>query len=69
MREGRIVCPEHKLEHTGKSAGAAVLGFALPFMLRLFRLEPRVAAGPTVLMIGDVIATTVYLGLATMMLL
>lgn len=27
--EGRIVCPEHKLEHTGKSAGAAVLALEL----------------------------------------
>ncbi len=27
--QGRIVCPEHKLEHTGKSAGAAVLAARL----------------------------------------
>jgi hypothetical protein len=27
--EGRIVCPEHKIEHTGKSAGAAVLAARL----------------------------------------
>ncbi|HVS18808.1 MAG TPA: hypothetical protein VMT18_09440, partial [Planctomycetota bacterium] len=27
--EGRIVCPEHKVEHTGKSAGAAVLALEL----------------------------------------
>lgn len=28
-REGRIFCPEHHLEHTGKSAGAAVLALHL----------------------------------------
>ncbi|MBM3990922.1 MAG: hypothetical protein FJ298_07925 [Planctomycetes bacterium] len=27
--QGRIVCPEHKIEHTGKSAGAAVLAARL----------------------------------------
>lgn len=27
--EGRIVCPEHRIEHTGKSAGAAVLAARL----------------------------------------
>jgi hypothetical protein len=27
--EGRIVCPEHEIEHTGKSAGAAVLAAQL----------------------------------------
>ena len=32
--EGRILCPEHKVEHTGKSAGAIVLA------LELARLDP-----------------------------
>ena len=33
-REGRIVCPEHRVEHTGKSACAAVLA------VELARLDP-----------------------------
>ena len=32
--EGRIVCPEHGVEHTGKSAGAIVIA------LELARLDP-----------------------------
>lgn len=35
---GRIVCPEHELEHTGKSAGAIVIA------LELLRLDPRADA-------------------------
>src|SRR5688572_14741567 len=31
---GRIVCPEHRIEHTGKSAGALVLA------LELLELDP-----------------------------
>jgi len=48
---------------------SATLGTVVPFSLHLRKHDPRVAAGPTVLMLGDVIATTVYLGLATRLLL
>ncbi len=48
----------------GGVAGAAVLGIVLPFLLRLLRLEPRVAAGPIALAGADVITILLYLNLA-----
>ena len=48
----------------GGVAGAAMMGTALPFMLRLLRLEPRVAAGPIALAGADVITILLYLNLA-----
>jgi magnesium transporter len=53
---------------SGGVAGAAVLGFALPFLLRLLRLEPRVAAGPVALAGADVITILLYLNLARWLL-
>jgi magnesium transporter len=52
----------------GGVAGAAVLGTALPFALRLLRLEPRVAAGPVALAGADVITIFLYLNLARWLL-
>jgi magnesium transporter len=52
----------------GGVAGAAVLGLALPFLLRLLRLEPRVAAGPIALAGADVITILLYLNLARWLL-
>jgi magnesium transporter len=49
---------------TGGVAGAAVLGVGLPLLLRLLRLEPRVAAGPLALASADVITILLYLNLA-----
>ncbi len=48
----------------GGVAGAAVLGMAMPVVLRLFHLEPRVAAGPIALAGADVITLLLYLNLA-----
>ena len=51
----------------GVTAGvaiAAVLGLALPIVLRLLRLEPRVAAGPVALAGSDVVTILCYLYLA-----
>jgi magnesium transporter len=48
----------------GGVAGAAVLGVAMPTVLRLVRLEPRVAAGPVALAGADVITILLYLNLA-----
>jgi magnesium transporter len=48
----------------GGVAGAAALGAALPVVLRLLRLEPRVAAGPIALAGADVLTILLYLGLA-----
>jgi magnesium transporter len=53
---------------TGGVAGAAVLGVALPVLLRLLRLEPRVAAGPLALASADVITILIYLNLARWLL-
>lgn len=47
---------------------AAMAGVVVPLTLRLLRLDPRVAAGPVVLMCVDVSALLVYLGLATLVL-
>ena len=48
---------------------SATLGTIIPFSLHLRKLDPRVAAGPMVLMLSDIIATTFYLALATILLL
>jgi magnesium transporter len=53
---------------TGGVAAAAVLGFALPFLLRLLHLEPRVAAGPIALAGADVVTILLYLNLARWLL-
>ena len=42
---------------------AAVIGMAIPNLLRLFRREPRVAAGPVALACTDVITLLIYFGL------
>ncbi len=47
---------------------SAVAGLTVPVMLHAFRLDARVASGPVVLMCADVLTTTVYLGLATWLL-
>jgi len=53
---------------TGGVAGAALLGIILPILLRLLRLEPRVAAGPIALAGADVITMLLYLNLARWLL-
>jgi magnesium transporter len=53
---------------TGGVIGAAILGLVIPFVLRLLRLEPRVAAGPIALAGADVITILLYLNLARWLL-
>jgi magnesium transporter len=53
---------------TGGVAGAAVMGLALPMLLRLLRLEPRLAAGPIALAAADVLTILLYLNLARWLL-
>jgi magnesium transporter len=53
---------------TGGAAGAALFGMALPVLLRLLRLEPRVAAGPVALAGADVLTILLYLSLARWLL-
>jgi magnesium transporter len=53
---------------SGGVAVAAALGTALPFVLRLLHLEPRVAAGPIALAGADIITILLYLNLARWLL-
>lgn len=48
---------------------AASFGTLFPLILYNFSLDPKIAAGPVVLMATDIMTTAVYLGLATWMLL
>jgi magnesium transporter len=53
---------------SGGVTSAAILGMSVPFVLRLLRLEPRVAAGPIALAGADVITIVLYLELARRLL-
>jgi magnesium transporter len=53
---------------SGGVAAAAALGTALPFVLRLLHLEPRVAAGPIALAGADIVTILLYLNLARWLL-
>ncbi|RPI60083.1 MAG: magnesium transporter [Planctomycetaceae bacterium] len=48
---------------------AGTLGANMPFILHMLKLDPKVAAGPVVLMIVDVATTAIYLALANFLLL
>jgi magnesium transporter len=52
----------------GGVTGAAVIGLALPIALRIFHLEPRVAAGPIALAAADVLTMLLYLNFARWLL-
>lgn len=48
---------------------SAVIGSSIPLLLHIRKLDPKVASGPVVLTLADVITTTIYLLLATLWLL
>lgn len=48
---------------------SALFGITMPVVLHWAKLDPKVAAGPVVLMIVDILTTAFYLGLATWWLL
>jgi magnesium transporter len=48
---------------------SALFGIAIPILLHRTRLDPKVASGPVVLMIADMLTTGLYLGLASWWLL
>lgn len=48
---------------------SASLGASIPLLLHLKKFDPKLAAGPIVLMFVDVITTSIYLALATWWLL
>jgi magnesium transporter len=52
----------------GGVACSALLGLAIPALLKLFKLDPKVAAGPIVLAAADVVTLLAYLGLARWLL-
>jgi magnesium transporter len=48
---------------------SAIFGITLPVLLHRLKLDPKVASGPVVLMIADMLTTALYLSLATWWLL
>jgi magnesium transporter len=52
----------------GGVALSAALGLTVPLLLRLLRLDPRVAAGPIVLAGADIVTILIYLNLARWLL-
>jgi magnesium transporter len=49
-------------------AGSAAFGLALPYVLRLFKHDPKVAAGPIALVFADMLALTTYFSVARWLL-
>lgn len=47
----------------------AIIGALVPLILHTWKLDPKVASGPIVLMFADIITTSIYLGLAFVMLI
>jgi magnesium transporter len=52
----------------GGVAAAALLGLAIPNMLRLLKRDPQVAAGPVALALTDMVTLLIYLNLARWLL-
>lgn len=48
---------------------AACVGAAVPLILHIKKLDPKVASGPIVLALADIVTTGIYLSLATWLLL
>lgn len=48
---------------------SAIFGMLLPVVLNQMKLDPKVASGPVVLMIADMLTMTIYLSIATSLLL
>jgi magnesium transporter len=53
---------------TGGVVCAAVIGVAMPNLLRLFARDPRVAAGPVALAATDMVTLLIYFSLARWLL-
>ncbi len=52
----------------GGVAGAAVVGMAMPNLLRLLKRDPQVAAGPIALALADMLTLLIYFNLARWLL-
>jgi magnesium transporter len=49
--------------------GSALFGALFPILLHVVRLDPKVAAGPVVLMIADILTIAIYLSINTLILI
>jgi magnesium transporter len=49
-------------------AAAAVVGLTMPYLLRILKRDPQVAAGPIALAVSDMLTPLVYFNLARWML-
>ena len=47
---------------------SSVVGLLIPLILRVCRLDPKLASGPVILMIVDVMATAIYFGIANILI-
>ena len=56
------------VEAGGGMASAAVIGMAIPSLLRRLKLDPQVAAGPIALAASDVLTLLIYFNLARWLL-
>jgi len=52
----------------GSIVMACLFGVLLPTLVRAFKIDPRIAAGPLVLAITDVVTLTFYFGLGAALL-
>jgi magnesium transporter len=52
----------------GGVAGAAVFGLTIPYLLRLLRRDPQVAAGPIALASTDIVTLLIYFNMAWLLL-
>ncbi len=48
---------------------SSTFGIVLPITLHTLRLDPKVASGPVVLMVADILTTAIYLSIASALLL
>jgi magnesium transporter len=53
----------------GGVTGAALIGFAMPVVLRLLQRDPRVASGPIALALADMLTLLIYFNLARWLLM
>ena len=52
----------------GGVSAAAVIGLTMPYLLRILKRDPQVAAGPIALAASDMLTLLVYLNLAWLLL-
>jgi magnesium transporter len=53
---------------TAAIVASAILGVLVPFLFRLVRIDPAIAAGPAVTTIDDIVAIGIYYGVALLLI-